>query len=89
LEKRGRGARISHALMPNRITHPQVYVLDQDEAIDFYLGKLGFELNTDADLGFMRWVTINFPVSRSFSCFLRSPALRHTTRRRPNRSESS
>jgi catechol 2,3-dioxygenase-like lactoylglutathione lyase family enzyme len=42
--------------MPNKITHTQVYVLDQDEALDFYLGKLGFELNTDADLGFMRCV---------------------------------
>ena len=38
--------------MANRITHTQVYVLDQDEALDFYVGKLGFELNTDADLGF-------------------------------------
>jgi catechol 2,3-dioxygenase-like lactoylglutathione lyase family enzyme len=47
--------------MPNRITHTQVYVLDQDEALDFYVGKLGFELNTDADLGFMRWLTVNFP----------------------------
>src|SRR5438067_10847226 len=47
--------------MPNKITHTQVYVLDQDEALDFYVGKLGFELNTDADLGFMRWLTVNFP----------------------------
>ena len=45
--------------MANRITHTQVYVLDQDEALDFYVGKLGFELNTDADLGFMRWLTVN------------------------------
>ena len=49
--------------MPNKITHTQVYVLDQDEALDFYVGKLGFELNTDADLGFMRWLTVNFPAS--------------------------
>src|ERR671916_1624628 len=47
--------------MPNKITHTQVYVLDQDEALDFYIGKLGFELNTDADLGFMRWLTVNVP----------------------------
>jgi catechol 2,3-dioxygenase-like lactoylglutathione lyase family enzyme len=47
--------------MPNKITHTQVYVLDQDEALDFYVGKLGMEVNTDADLGFMRWLTVNFP----------------------------
>ena len=28
--------------MPNKITHTQIYVLDQDEALDFYVGKLGF-----------------------------------------------
>lgn len=43
------------------ITHSQLYVLDQDEALDFYVGKLGFEVHTDADLGFMRWLTINLP----------------------------
>lgn len=47
--------------MANRITHSQVYVLDQDEAVDFYVGKLGFEVNTDVDLGFMRWLTVNLP----------------------------
>ena len=45
----------------NRITHTQVYVLDQDEALDFYVGKLGMEVHTDADLGFMRWLTVHFP----------------------------
>jgi catechol 2,3-dioxygenase-like lactoylglutathione lyase family enzyme len=43
------------------ITHTQIWVLDQDEALDFYVGKLGFEVNTDADLEFMRWLTINLP----------------------------
>jgi catechol 2,3-dioxygenase-like lactoylglutathione lyase family enzyme len=47
--------------MITHITHTQAYVLDQDEALDFYIGKLGFELNTDADLGFMRWLTVNVP----------------------------
>lgn len=48
-------------LMFTAITHSQIYVLDQDEALDFYVGKLGLEVNTDADLGFMRWLTINVP----------------------------
>ena len=47
--------------MLDKITHSQVYVLDQDQAIDFYVGKLGLEINTDADLGFMRWLTVNVP----------------------------
>ena len=38
-----------------------VYVLDQDEALDFYVNKLGFEVHTDVDLGFMRWLTVNPP----------------------------
>ena len=42
-------------------THSGLYVLDQDEALDFYVGTLGLELNTDADLGFMRWLTVNVP----------------------------
>ncbi|MFC8348308.1 VOC family protein [Streptomyces sp. NPDC057280] len=43
------------------ITHSQIYVLDQDEALAFYVGKLGLEVHTDADLGFMRWLTVNVP----------------------------
>jgi catechol 2,3-dioxygenase-like lactoylglutathione lyase family enzyme len=38
-----------------------IFVLDQDEALDFYVGKLGFEVNTDVDMGFMRWLTVNLP----------------------------
>lgn len=47
--------------MINAITHSQVFVLDQDEALDFYVGKLGFEVNTDAQLEFMRWLTVSVP----------------------------
>jgi catechol 2,3-dioxygenase-like lactoylglutathione lyase family enzyme len=43
------------------LTHSFLYVLDQDEALAFYVDKLGFELNTDADLGSMRWITVNVP----------------------------
>ena len=60
--------------MPNRITHTAVFVLDQDEALDFYVGKLGFELNTDADLGFMRWLTVKVPGSDGPQILLERPA---------------
>jgi catechol 2,3-dioxygenase-like lactoylglutathione lyase family enzyme len=38
-----------------------IYVLDQDQALDFYVGVLGLEVGTDADLGFMRWLTVRVP----------------------------
>ena len=47
--------------MLKRITHTFIHVLDQDEALDFYVGKLGMVVNTDADLGFMRWLTVSLP----------------------------
>jgi catechol 2,3-dioxygenase-like lactoylglutathione lyase family enzyme len=47
--------------MFNRITHTFIHVLDQDEALDFYVGKLGMVVHTDADLGFMRWLTVTVP----------------------------
>ncbi|MBW8481133.1 VOC family protein [Actinomadura parmotrematis] len=47
--------------MFNAITHSHIYVLDQDEALDFYVGKLGLEVNSDVDMGFMRWLTVNVP----------------------------
>ena len=59
--------------MITHITHTQAYVLDQDEALDFYVGKLGFELNTDADLGFMRWLTVNFPDQPGHQLLLEKP----------------
>ncbi len=43
------------------LTHTFIYVLDQDEALDFYVGKLGLEIQNDANLGFMRWLTVNVP----------------------------
>ena len=47
--------------MFNALSHVFVMVTDQDEALDFYVGKLGFEVNTDVDMGFMRWLTVNAP----------------------------
>ena len=55
------------------ITHSSVFVLDQDEALDFYVGKLGFEVSTDADLGFMRWLTVHFPGQPDHQLLLEKP----------------
>ncbi|GAA3164708.1 MULTISPECIES: VOC family protein [Streptomyces] len=43
------------------ITHSQLYVLDQDKALDFYVGTLGLEVTADIDMGFMRWLTVAVP----------------------------
>lgn len=39
----------------------QIYVLDQQEALDFYVGALGLEVGDDQNLGFMRWLTVRTP----------------------------
>jgi catechol 2,3-dioxygenase-like lactoylglutathione lyase family enzyme len=46
--------------MIQRLSHVSIYVLDQDEAYDFYVNKLGFEVRMDAkmDNGF-RWLTLS------------------------------
>jgi predicted enzyme related to lactoylglutathione lyase len=59
--------------MFNAITHSHIYVLDQDEALDFYVGKLGLEVNTDADLGVMRWLTVNVPGQPEREVLLEKP----------------
>ena len=38
-----------------------IYVLDQQQALDFYVGKLGLSVKEDQDLGFMRWLTVHVP----------------------------
>jgi catechol 2,3-dioxygenase-like lactoylglutathione lyase family enzyme len=38
-----------------------VWVNDQDEALDFYTGKLGFELREDVTMGDYRWLTVGPP----------------------------
>jgi catechol 2,3-dioxygenase-like lactoylglutathione lyase family enzyme len=47
--------------MLSAISIHAVNVLDQDEALDFYVGKLGFEVTSDVDMGFMRWLTVALP----------------------------
>jgi uncharacterized glyoxalase superfamily protein PhnB len=47
--------------MYNSINISSIFVLDQDEALDFYVGKLGLEVSSDMDLGFMRWLTVRVP----------------------------
>jgi catechol 2,3-dioxygenase-like lactoylglutathione lyase family enzyme len=45
--------------MIQKMSHTTIYVLDQDVAKDFYVGKLGFEVKVDHTMpnGF-RWLTV-------------------------------
>ena len=44
--------------MITRVSHITLLVKDQNEALAFYQGKLGFKIHTDANFGDMRWLTI-------------------------------
>lgn len=47
-----------------KINTTQLWVLDQDEAVDFYTNKVGFEIRQDVslpELGGFRWVTVAPP----------------------------
>ena len=56
-----------------KITHSSVFVLDQDQALDFYVNKLGLEVNMDVDMGFMRWLTVNVPGEPDRQVLLEKP----------------
>ena len=59
--------------MMKRLNISGIYVLDQDQALDFYVGKLGLEVDTDVDLGFMRWLTIRVPGDPDHKILLERP----------------
>src|SRR5574339_188498 len=50
-----------------------VYVRDQDEALAFYVEKLGFRPHTDVRNGYYRWLTVQHPVQPSFQLGLFAP----------------
>jgi catechol 2,3-dioxygenase-like lactoylglutathione lyase family enzyme len=50
--------------MLKQLTHVQVWVHDQDEALKFYTDKLGMELREDVtvpELGNFRWLSVGVP----------------------------
>jgi catechol 2,3-dioxygenase-like lactoylglutathione lyase family enzyme len=59
--------------MLTAITITQIYVPDQDQALDFYVEKLGFEVQTDMDFGPMRWLTVNLPGQPDRAVLLEEP----------------
>ena len=51
----------------------QVYVPDQDQALDFYVGKLGMVVREDMDFGPMRWLTVILPNQPDRAVLLERP----------------
>ncbi|MEA2677419.1 MAG: hypothetical protein QOJ81_1560 [Chloroflexota bacterium] len=47
--------------MINRLNVASIYVLDKDEALDFYVNKLGLEKGSDIKQGEYRWLTVRVP----------------------------
>jgi catechol 2,3-dioxygenase-like lactoylglutathione lyase family enzyme len=48
--------------MITKASHFSIFVLDQTSAYEFYINKLGFKVNTDAQMGPKgRWLTVNPP----------------------------
>jgi catechol 2,3-dioxygenase-like lactoylglutathione lyase family enzyme len=50
-----------------------LYVRDQDEALQFYVEKLGFRVHTDVKNGDYRWLTVQHPEQPSFQLGLYKP----------------
>jgi catechol 2,3-dioxygenase-like lactoylglutathione lyase family enzyme len=56
--------------MITRLSHATIYVLNQDDAYDFYINKLGFKVHTDAAMGDFRWLTVTAPEDPDFEIIL-------------------
>jgi catechol 2,3-dioxygenase-like lactoylglutathione lyase family enzyme len=59
--------------MLNSLSTTGIFVLDQDQALDFYVGTLGLEVSNDVDLGFMRWLTVRVPGTAGPDILLEKP----------------
>jgi catechol 2,3-dioxygenase-like lactoylglutathione lyase family enzyme len=75
--------------MLKQLTHVQVWVLDQDEALKFYTEKLGMEVREDVtvpELGNFRWLSVGVPGQDGVSITLMAipgpPVFEEETRRK-------
>lgn len=50
-----------------------IYVLDKDEALDFYVDKLGLEVGQDFRQGSYRWLTVRVPGQPHIEISLEEP----------------
>jgi len=59
--------------MITKLNVTSVMVLDQDEALDFYVNKLGLEKGQDIKQGSFRWLTVRVPGDSGTEIFLEEP----------------
>ncbi|MEO7493340.1 MAG: VOC family protein [Massilia sp.] len=59
--------------MTQHVNMAGVYVRDHDEALAFYVDKLGFVVHTDVRNGDYRWLTVQHPDQPSFQLGLFVP----------------
>ena len=59
--------------MITRLNVTSVYVLDKEEALDFYVNKLGLEKGNDVQQGDYRWLTVRVPGDPSTEISLEQP----------------
>lgn len=60
--------------MITKMSHVLVWVKNQQEALEFYRDKLGFEVDTDAEMGpGFRWLTMRIKTQPGFEIILVEP----------------
>jgi catechol 2,3-dioxygenase-like lactoylglutathione lyase family enzyme len=59
--------------MIRRLNVASIYVLDKEEALDFYVDKLGLEKGNDVQQGDYRWLTVRAPGDRPTEISLEQP----------------
>ena len=59
--------------MITKLSVASVWVLDKDEALDFYVNKLGLEKGQDFKQGAYRWLTVRVPGDAGIDISLEEP----------------
>ena len=59
--------------MISKLNVVSIKVLDQDEALDFYVNKLGLEAAQDFNQGPVRWLTVRVPGDPDTEIYLEKP----------------
>ncbi len=60
--------------MITKMSHVLIWVKNQQEALEFYRDKLGFEVDTDAEMGpDFRWLTMRIKDQPGFEIILAEP----------------
>jgi catechol 2,3-dioxygenase-like lactoylglutathione lyase family enzyme len=59
--------------MITKLNVASIYVLDKDEALDFYVNKLGLEKGNDVLQGSYRWLTVRVPGNGGTEISLEQP----------------